>query len=185
MPIDPGDHTIVVSATGKRSWTKVAHIPVAATVQTIAVPVLEDALDALPVPQPIADDRGPAHLVPDPSLRLVGIAVVGAGLVGLAVGTAFGVDAMTKLNDSNSPTGGRCVPAGAVSDCNAAGVQDRTDAMSAATISTVSFAIGSAAVVGGALLYVFAPKVSKKTTGARVLPMVGARSGGMVVAGEW
>jgi hypothetical protein len=95
---------------------------------------------------------------------------VGAvGAVGLGVGAVFGLVAMSRYNDSNSS--GDCQPN---DHCNVNGTDERNSAYSAATVSTVAFALGAVAVAGGALIYFTAPRVA-------VSPTATAQGAGLVV----
>jgi hypothetical protein len=192
VPIDPGDHTVVASARGKKPFKTVAHVPPATLTVTVAIPVLEDdpeATESLPVvpvmparPEVPSAEPPATRTEPDSKFRLVGISVGAVGVAGLVVGTVFGVEAMAKLNASNSSGG--CDSNGG--ECKSQlGVDDRSAAQTDATVSTLGFVFGGAAVVGGALLYVFAPKVAWKTTSATVVPIVGPVGSGVALTGEW
>ncbi|HVJ93792.1 MAG TPA: hypothetical protein VM580_28530, partial [Labilithrix sp.] len=63
------------------------------------------------------------------------------------------------------------------------GPELRNDAASAATLSTVFFASGAALVAGGVTMFFLAPK-STATTGLRVQPSVGSRTG-LIVSGSF
>jgi hypothetical protein len=184
VPIDAGDHTIVASADRKKPFTTVAHIGQSARTETVAIPVLEDdpyapvdPVTGLPRPE------GPPITERDPRLRLIGVAVAGVGIAGLALGTVFGVEAMTNLNESNSV----CTPGprGVYNCSTTTGVTERSTAQSDATGSTIGFAVGGALVVGGGLLYFFAPKVTHKARSAMVLPEIAPGRGGLSVVGDW
>jgi hypothetical protein len=193
VPIDAGDHSISVSAQGKKTFTTTAHIVAAPTTESVTVPILEDDPNASAVVPEPAVPVAPATLEspgketpstearPNTSLRLVGIAVGGVGVAGLVIGTVFGIDAMSNLNESNTL---HCKQNGACP--TQAGVNDRNAAQSLATGSTIAFAAGGALVVGGALLYVFAPKITvHKTSSAAIVPTVGPSGSGLAVLGAW
>jgi hypothetical protein len=87
--------------------------------------------------------------------KTAGYIVGGVGVVGIALGTVFGLRVESKNNHSNSicPTGQLCSPQD----------QDRyhssvSDAKSARTLSFVSFGVGGAALATGIILVVTAPK---------------------------
>jgi|WetSurMetagenome_2_1015567.scaffolds.fasta_scaffold531645_1 hypothetical protein len=87
--------------------------------------------------------------------KTAGYIVGGVGVVGVALGTVFGLRVESKNNTSNSicPTGQLCSPQD----------QDRyhsavSDAKSARTLSFVSFGVGGAALATGIVLVVTAPK---------------------------
>jgi hypothetical protein len=68
------------------------------------------------------------------------------------LGTYFGLQASADLGDSNAR--GNCVG----DHCNATGTQARNDALSAATVSTVAFIAGGAAIAGGVVLWLTTPR---------------------------
>jgi serine/threonine-protein kinase len=136
-----------------------------ATVATITVPVLEEdpfAQKGAPAPAPPpapnatrTPEEPPPPVTSDSSAgdtqRWIGLAVGGAGVVGVALGTVFGLDAKSKLDDS----GAHC---GAGNVCDAAGVELRDDAIGAGTRSTIAFVVGGVMLAAGVILYFTAPR---------------------------
>ena len=105
---------------------------------------------ALPPP---ADQTIPSH--PDATRRWIGLGAGGLGVVGIAVGSAFGVIAMSKRDQSNN---GTPPPCDASNHCTSDGLSLRQDAKNAANVSTVAFIAGGIAVAAGVVLYVTAPR---------------------------
>lgn len=91
---------------------------------------------------------------PGSSRRVLGIVAVGAGAVGIGVGTVFALKAKSKYNDSKA----YCPVS--VNLCYAQGVSLRNDAISAGNTATVAFAVGGVALVGGIILIATAPTSS-------------------------
>jgi len=120
----------------------------------------------------VAPDAGSSGGSP---LQTVGFVVGGVGIVGLGVGSFFGVQAISKNNDAKCDANSICV-----------NPQSRRDAQGAATISTIGFAAGGVLAAGGIALVLFAPK-DRKADGARVVasPMVAQGIGGVVLQGRW
>jgi len=120
-----------------------------------------------------------------PTQRRWSLVALGIGVAGLGAGAVFGLNAMAKLDDSNAD--GHCR---ADNHCDAVGVQARSDSKDAATMSTIFFAAGGAALVTGAVLWFTAPK-SPKTSKAgaapriRVAPSAGPAGGGVEVSGTF
>jgi hypothetical protein len=177
IPVDPGDHTIEASAPGKQSWSTHVVIGTANDNKQIAVP----ALAAVPVPAAAVAAVEPAPAPPAAVARTDGrsrstqktwgLVVGAAGIVGLGVGSYFGVQAL-----SGSSKAKQTCPNAA---CSAPGaVQQNDDAKTDARISDVGFALGVGALVTGSLLYFLAPP----STGLRVAPAVGQIRG--IVAEE-
>ena len=165
VPVDPGPHTIIAKATGKKTWKSDINVTPQAKLE-VMVPPLENAPVAPPPkdnvsPQPPADDST------GDSQRLIGLVVGGAGVVGLGVGGFFGLRAQSKLDASNSDN--HCRPPNDI--CDATGLQLRDEAGTAATISTVAFIAGAALVIGGVVLYLTAPKGSTRSGNALLRPI--------------
>jgi len=150
----------------------------------------EDALKENPpaatAPQP-AGARAGADGSPTPSsadhapnsgatLRTAGLAVTGLGVVGVAVGTIFGLTAKSKNDDAASQCPSNACP-------NQQGVSLTEDARHAATISTVGFVAGGLLVAGGLTLYFTAPKDQR--TALRLAPSVGLHTAGLTLGREW
>jgi hypothetical protein len=184
VPVDPGVHAVAASAPGRLDWQTTVNVPSRPSVQTIAVPRLDVAPPPAPVsalpsaPAPVATstatdtpsvtaDRGRTQ-------RIAAVAVAGAGVVGVIVGSAFGLHAKSKLDDSNA--NGNC---NASDFCTAAGLDFRSSAESAARVSTVAFIVGGAAIAGGAVLWLTAPKGDHPTVG------VAPASRGLMVTGAF
>jgi hypothetical protein len=170
IPVDPGTHVIEAVAPGHTAFHQSVDVAGGGTSVTLTVPEL--AVDA---GGGGGDAAGAANS--GTTQRTIGLVVGGIGIVGIGVGAAFGVVAMSKENDAlhNDCNGDRC---------NQAGVQLGQDANSAATASTIFFSVGAAAVVGGAVLYFLAPRTpSAPTVGLRASGLPGGGALGLV--GAW
>ncbi len=85
--------------------------------------------------------------------------MAGMGVVGLAVGTIFGLQAKAKEEDSKS----HCWPDDATR-CSPRGVAIIGQARTSATVANVGFALGGVLLAGGAVLYFAAPSSSSTDT---------------------
>ncbi len=186
VPVDPGDHAVVVSAPGRVARTFTAHVGPDARSATVRVDALEEAAPAAPVepvpappaPPPVASPVQPLPAVGDTgaSRRWLGVGVGAAGVVGIAVGSAFGVVAKNRFDASNAG------PCDAASDhCTSAGLAARKDAEHAATASDIAFAIGGVALAAGVVVYVTAPRAGAPSSGVVVAPMPLAGGGGAML----
>jgi hypothetical protein len=162
--VDPGDHVVTASASGKRSWyTTVKTFPNGATL-SVAVPELEDALSPPTLPPSTAIRRETVfdESVGKPrgdSQRLVGVGLGVVAVVAVGIGTVFGLQAKQRLDESNVYCHGNA--------CDyPIGVEKREDAKFAAAVSTLSFGIGIGAALGGVLLYFLAPRDEAAKTAA-------------------
>jgi serine/threonine-protein kinase len=108
---------------------------------------------------------------------MIGWAVGGAGVLSLAVGTVFGVRAITKRQESNK----QCDSDGCTED----GFDLNEQAKRAATVANVTIGLGLAGVAGGLVLVLTAPTRADSTTSASVGPVVGPGRGGLLVRGRF
>lgn len=196
-PVDPGLHRLRATAPGRERWEAAVEVPRDPQTVLVAVPPL-DVLspESLPPSSPVsspsltshsphaADAVAPASAAAttDAPLRgdarrAVAITLMGAGVVGLATGAAFGLDAKSKLDDSNSS--GHCQPD---DTCDPAGKAERSNALSSANASTALFVVGAACIAGGAVLYWVAPRTSAARIS--VVPQLDRAGGGLLVRGS-
>jgi hypothetical protein len=108
--------------------------------------------------------------------RTLGLITGGVGIVGIGVGSAFGLVAKSK-NDSTS---GHCN--GGV--CDAPTISTLNDARTAATVSTVAFISGGALLAAGAVMYLLSPSASP-ATGLVVSPGAAGYVAGLTLHGGW
>ncbi len=187
LAVDAGDHTLAVTASGKRPWQTSVHVEPGVRMIPVNVPLLEDdpapaplvvvppASIPSPIPDAIAPPSAPAT-EPSPEAsatpaarpglgaqRVTAIGLVGAAVVAAGVGTYFGVRAFQLKDDA--PPGCRTAA------CSSSFADSRTDG----DISTVSFVACGALAVSGAILWLTAPGRSHGTS------VTGAPSAGRVV----
>jgi len=189
IPVDPGAHAVQASAPGRKTWQGQAQVDGAGAKASIEVPALEpDATGAAstaatPGPstgsttspaQPAAE--APSTSSPGSTQRTIGLILGGVGIVGIGVGAVFGFVAKSD----NDGVGGNCNQG----VCNQQGLNSLDSAHTAATISTIAFAAGGAALAGGALLYFLAPHASSGT-GLVVAPAAGAHIAGLELHARW
>lgn len=196
LPLDPGSHEITAQAPGRQTWSFHFEVKQGPHSQTINVPALELAPEpAEPVGQTDASghyDPGPEDQSPSRggTQRVVALSLGGAGIVGLVVGSAFGVVALDKFGQSNE-TG--CDG----NDCDAAGSALRNDARAAGDIATVGVIAGGVLLATGVVLFLSAPRKRRTETfsagprlthpssgwSARVRPM--ALGGSFSIEAKW
>jgi len=179
MPIDPGSHEISVSAPGRRTASHTVTLREAEK-QTFEVPELEVA----PV-EPAAAPAAPVEPETEragsrPTAWILGLG--GLGLVGVGVGTAFGLMARSDNADSKQ----HC----RVDDpnlCQPEGVALRESAIKNGNISTVAFAVGGAALVGAGVLWLVTGSSGEEAKAGSVAVgfTVAKRGGGATVRGTF
>jgi len=184
LPANPGKHHVVASAPGRAdAGFDVVLVEGAAQVLDVAP---GEPLPAAPAPVPGAGPEAAQTTVSSPSSswngrKTLAVTLAGAGAAGLAVGSVFGLEAISDNHASNA--GGHCDASG----CDGTGTTLRNQAISDATISTIAFGAGLAAIAAGVVVWVTAPSTAPKVgaTGLTVVPALGAGRAGMAVVGAW
>ena len=156
LPVDPGEHVVVVTAPGRADRRWVLQLRESERRQlTIEPGAVRDAAVA----------RAP-H--PSDGRRTAGFVVGGLGVASLAVGTYFGVRALGSRSESDAGcTNGRC------RDAASAGAYD--DAKSFAHVADATLAIGIVGVAVGTYLLLSSttsesPPPAVARTGLRAMP---------------
>ncbi|HMR81473.1 MAG TPA: hypothetical protein PKD61_40465, partial [Polyangiaceae bacterium] len=105
LPTDPGAHEITITAPGHESLTMQVSVGSDGDAQTLSVPALRKASGAAPPntsPQPVAEapmpPRAPSNKPPeaDGGSQTLAYVVGGVGVAALAVGSVFGVMALSS-----------------------------------------------------------------------------------------
>jgi hypothetical protein len=186
QPADLGDNEIEVKARGKKTWTQAVNIEKPAQAVVVDVPALEDAPpeDAPPPPKKAPAPQGAGRFlgITWTPQRIGAVAAGGVGLLGILIGTGFGASAASQWGDAQDTCEG-----GDTSRCTPEGVALAEDASSAATVSTVFFAVGIVGLGAGAFLWFTAPpdEAPGPRSGLRVTPVVGPGGVGGVVQGTF
>jgi hypothetical protein len=156
IPVDPGLHVVRAEMSGKESWETTITVGQDASAQTVEVPPLVDvpapAVVALPLSTPVTIASHPAW-----DRRPYAIAVGGAGIAAIAVGSAFGLEALSTADRVRS-----ACPRGVCT--SQADVQANSSGRTQATIADVALGVGAVGVAAGAYLYLSQPKVSVTPT---------------------
>ncbi len=205
LPVDPGAHLLTIRAPGhadgtypvdlregERKTLEVAPGPeLAPTAETSAPPAMPPPPAPAVLPAPIASAAPSAPPPPSPSgsaQRTAGYVVGGVGVVGLALGTYFGINAFTEWSKAKTD----CGPAGCAAGSTArnAAESDQSSASNAGTASTIAFVAGGAALAAGVVLWMTAPRAPRTEAGATGatltwLPLADAHGGGLSVRGTW
>jgi hypothetical protein len=117
--------------------------------------------------------------------KTLAVAVGGVGVAGIAVGTVFGLSAMSSSSSQKSD----CASPGNCAN-HAQAVTDHNNAASASTLSTIGFIAGGALVATGAVLFFTAPKSTegaegRTTAGMQVVPGAGPGGAGVLLRGRF
>jgi hypothetical protein len=187
-PVDPGDVVVEARAPGHEPFSAtVSVVPKGRAVVTIpwlrALPQAAPSATPGPVslePQAAPDKERSPGLAPAKApiahRSIVPWVVGGVGVVGIGVGTVFGLRAISKGSDAKdgcSVAGNICV--------NEASYDAKSSADSAAVISNVAFGIGGAALVTGVILYFALPPTEEPSVG--LTPIVDRHNLGLSLTG--
>lgn len=200
VAVDPGDHVVIASSPDHPSRTISVHVGPESPMATARIDALgESAPPAIgsasppaavqAAPAPVATPSAPAlppasqesqrTTEPGATNRWVGLGVGAVGVVGLGVGSAFGLVAQSKKSQSNQL--GNC---DGTDHCSPMGLDLRKDAGNAANVSTVFFVVGGVAVAAGVVLVLTAPHApSAAALTLSPAPMPGG--GGALVRGTF
>jgi hypothetical protein len=158
VPVDPGSHRIEAAEPGKKSFTMNVDVAVSASVPA-QIPKLENAEVVAPAAvAPSAANAGaaaPASTTSESTTnnagrsKVVPFALLGVGVVGIAVGTVFGLKSRSSNNDALALCPG-----------DAACTQDQvtrhdslvSDAKTDRTVAFVGLGVGAVSLVTGVVL---------------------------------
>jgi hypothetical protein len=180
VALDPGEHVIEVTASGKQAWTAKITIGPDADAQTVEVPPLEDAPPGEGAPVESGGEASEQAAASGSPLRTIGLVVGGVGVVGLGVGTYFGLRAKSLNDESNEP--GRCDEQ---NECDQIGGEKRDDADSAATASTIAFIAGGVLAATGVTLFILGGSNDDTRARIQAVPVVGLGTAGMTLQGQF
>ena len=158
IPADAGEHRVAATAPGYEAWQSVVVVKGPGGTFTAMVPALAPAGSAEPAPASAPPEPAPANAsqsaAPSGGLgtqRTVALVAAGVGVVGVVVGTIFGVKSKSEHDEAEKYCdGNRCT--------DARGVSAGNSAYSAGTVSTVAMIIGGVALAAGVTLWLTAPK---------------------------
>ncbi len=169
LPVDPGDHDVTVVAPGRKDKSYKTTLAEGAH-ESLDVEPGEETNEPAPVAPPPKPKPKPAPapkpnpVVSSGSNRTLGWVLVGVGGAGLALGSASGYLALTKKNamdDDCETLKGRRV-------CGPDGLDAADSGKTWATVSTIAFAAGAAAMGVGAYVLVTSAPEADTPSGAVV-----------------
>jgi hypothetical protein len=194
MRVDPGEHRIEARAAHKLPRSESVTIKAPAEHQRLEIGSLEDAPPEPAAPSPPVGPTSPFGAGPGggenasdgSSLLVAGGVVGGLGLVGLGVGTFFGVRALDQIGSAQD----RCSPQ-LCTDPEAVDLNDQGRV--SADVSTGLFIGGGVVTAVGLVLLVaggLTPAEGTASDGGtesalRVVPAVGLGGAGLMLGGSW
>jgi hypothetical protein len=187
IPIDPGTHLVEAHAPKKKAWSSQVDVAPKQADARVTVSLIDDAeavaaasrapaVSSSAATLPVGAEAPATEAQGGNAQKTISWVVLGVGVVGVGIGTVFGLQAKSKndeaLQPQNCPTSMRC---------NQNGLSLTDDAKSAATISTIGFVAGGVALAAGAVLWITAPSKG----GVHVAPSMGSTFQGATVAGRF
>ncbi|MBS2017009.1 MAG: hypothetical protein JST00_29245 [Deltaproteobacteria bacterium] len=177
VPVDAGKHGIEARAKGKKPFTTTLEVSERTKTPSVEIPRLEDEPEPEPkVVTPPPTEPGNKEPTEDSrsdgkTQRIIGITTAGLGLVGVAVGSIFGLKTSSTWEEAMTHCTGL--------ECDRTGVELATDAKNSGTVSTIAFIAGGVLVAGGLVLFFTAPSARAGAT------RVGVGPGSIVVGGSF
>ena len=166
--LNPGHHTITVTAGGATGHGEVVLDERATKTVTIELPA---SAPADPAATPIAES--PATDAHPHTMRTLAYVGFGVAIAGAAAGTITGLMSLSKTSSVKQSCDGNACPGSVQSDLDTA--------KSTATVSTIAFVVAGAGLGVGltALIIGDGDGASKETGRAHVTPWIGAGSAGL------
>lgn len=179
VPVDAGSHLVEARAAGHITRSQ-QFVIVDGKEQSVTFDELApDPSAAAPVskattaPPPQDAARGRTQ-------RIGGIGLMGAGGVGIVLGSIFGLRALSIGDQSD-----QCKLGANGNGCPATAVGDQNSARTSGTLSTAFFVAGGLLGAGGAVLFFTAPRAAHANRGARAFPRVALSGRGLSVLGDF
>ncbi len=178
--VRPGRHRFTAKLAGRAD--AVWEVELSPRQQASHTFTLAEVVAAAPAAQPATAPAPPPTLAADTSspkstngMRTGAYIALGAGVVGLGVGTIFGLKAKSNYRDANAITNDNCPSSG---PCELPGsLFDRrqglgNDGDAAKTLSIIGFVVGGVGLASGVTLFVLSSK-KEGAAAARIEPYVG------------
>ena len=189
LPVDPGEYRIEVTAPGYETWTTPIKVEAGGASASVRVPGLVKGPDVAPTPTPATDTPakpGAGAPAPKPSApppqrglttgQTLGLVVGGVGVIGLGLGTYFGVRTISKNSDAERFCN-------ADNRCNQEGIDLTEKAKKDATTSNIAFAAGGALVAVGGIVFLSSGRSeSERVT---LVPLIGPGTAAASVSGRF
>jgi hypothetical protein len=172
LSLDPGEHTFVFETAGQPPLEKKFVIRESQKDRREAIRFGGPAAAPVPGTPPVDYPQSPEPSHGLGTQKILGIVAAGVGVVGLGVGSAFGLIAMSKKSDAQKICPDKCA--------DESGVNAWSDAVSAGNVSTALFIVVGVGIAGAAVLWFTAPSSSGVAS-----PQVGFGFGSVQVKGTW
>ncbi|HVJ19119.1 MAG TPA: hypothetical protein VM686_27055 [Polyangiaceae bacterium] len=175
LPVDPGRHELRSEAPGRQPFVIAFDVAGPGDKHEVEVPPLASTPAERTDSAPVAEKAGGS------SSNTLGWVFLGGGVVAVGAGSYFGLQAISRWDERNDLCAGGCTE-----DAKEAG----DDAQTSATISTVGFGVGLAAIAVGSYLLLTSGKEAAPPASARarrfdLFPALGKDAAGLSLRGDW
>jgi hypothetical protein len=149
IPTDEGEHTIAASAPNRQAWQAVILVKGEGQTVKVSVPKLAEAPPSGKMDTPPRETR---HLSGGlGTQRTLALVSGGLGVVGIGIGTVFGLKSKSKHDEADGYCNGPACT-------DQRGVTAADAAISAGNVATVGFVVGAVGLAAGVTLWLTAPK---------------------------
>jgi hypothetical protein len=189
LPVDPGEYRVEVSAPGYETWTTPIKVESGGASASVRVPGLVKGAEPVAPVTPTtstptgAGNESPPVKPPPPTPKsglttgqTLGLVVGGVGVIGLGLGTYFGVRAIGKNSDAEP----FCNSA---NHCTQPGIDLWEKAKKDATASNIAFAVGGGLVALGGVVFLSTGK--SDTDRVALVPLLGPNTAAASIAGSF
>lgn len=181
LPVDAGNYAVQVTAPGFKPWDTKVEVTNGKETRVSIPALVKVPVDAPPVAKVEEEPKETPPPPPPSNKRTIGFIAAGVGVVGLGVGTIFGVRTLSKKSASDDNCIGGCTDKGA---------KLMDEAYSASTISNIGIGVGLVGVGVGTYLILTsdsakAAEPAAKAPSWRIAPSVGKDGGGVAVGGAF
>jgi hypothetical protein len=201
VAVDPGDHAFSFAVTGHPTVEKRIVIYEGEKARRERIQLGNGAAIVAPLPPPATPSNGstpkppPAKSEPPPpqqsspglgTQKILGLAVGGIGVAGVAVGSVFGVLTFSAWSSAKNACGSTGPSQCTTNDPNGV-TSDHKTAVTDGTISSIAFIAGGALVATGAVLFLTAGSSHEKTATpvVAVAPTLGLHDAGLTLIGAF
>ncbi|HET9956477.1 MAG TPA: tetratricopeptide repeat protein [Polyangiaceae bacterium] len=188
IPVDPGKHTIEATAPGRGKWFKALEIGADGAQEAVTIPSLPEAGETSKSTNVAVGQVTPDRVESSGSSSKKGVAIaLGAvGVVGIGVGTYFGLKASSAWSDAKDGCGD-------YQNCSEGAIRDGDTARHAATASTIAFGVGIVGLASGTVLWFLSGPSNKDAAANPAYPVkppkaatrIGVGMGSVVVRGNF
>jgi serine/threonine-protein kinase len=191
LPVDPGEYRVEVSAPGYEVWSTPITVAAGGGSASVRVPGLVKAPEApaptsaappadAPGPTPAAASDAPMATASSQGLstqQTLGLAVGGVGVIGVGLGSYFGVRAISRNSDAEEHCPDNL--------CNREGLTLTDDADKDASFANIAFIAGGVLLTTGAVLFLTGGRSDASADRVALVPTVAPNLAAATLVGRF